>query len=458
MNLRQLGARLSNLEQLESRRMLSISTYKGTQGADVARVGVGATSLDYFIILNGKQIAKGSFMANDPDKAIFFDLLAGNDLLTVDNGFGGKLRIYGGAGNDTLIGGSGGESLLGREGNDSLVGNGGPDKLIGGAGNDLLDGGTKHVGKDTLLGGAGDDNLIGGGGNDVIHGGDDDDVLFDGAGNDKLFGEAGNDTLDFDRQDLAGTSGGSDTFDGGTGTNTLLAPSTLPVSISLDGVANDGVAGDHANITPTFQIFDLHQFPGGSKLDASGATSGVKVLFFGLKAGSDNLNHLSDPTVTIIGSAFNDDISKGGYFDDNVIAQSIDGGAGDDSIDGDANADTLLGGPGNDTLRGGDGADSIDGGAGNDSIDGGVGNDTIYGGDGNDYVQAAGGRDTVNGGAGKDTLFGGSGKDTLNGAGGNDILYGGPSDTDHIIGGAGTDSAARDSKDSYTSVETLLTS
>jgi Ca2+-binding RTX toxin-like protein len=467
------GKSLEQLERLEPRRMLSVSNLKGTQGDDVVLIGVGDTPMSFFVDLNGKLLTQGTFQASDPDKAIIIDLLAGNDLLTVEPGFPGKLKAIGGAGNDTLIGGNSslGESLLGSEGNDSLVGGDGKDKLVGGAGNDILHGGkgsdqlfgdgapglddTKNFGKDTLFGDAGDDYLNGGAGNDQLHGGDGDDSLIDGAGDDNMHGDGGNDTLVFDRRDTLNI-GGEDLYDGGVGNNTLQVFSTAQVSISLDGVANDGPRHDRANILPNFSTFDLRAFPAKSILDASGATAGVDVLFFGIAPTDQNINNPPGPAVTLIGSAFNDTFSIGGF--SNIVPEQIDAGAGDDSIDGSLGPDTLLGGDGNDTIHGFAGADSIDGGAGNDSIDGGTGNDTIYGGDGNDSIQGAGGRDTINGGAGKDTIFGGSGKDTVNGAGGNDLLYGGPNDADHIVGGSGTDSAGKDSKDTYSSVEILLNS
>jgi Ca2+-binding RTX toxin-like protein len=106
--------------------------------------------------------------------------------------------------------------------------------------------------------------------------------------------------------------------------------------------------------------------------------------------------------------------------------------------------------------EGGDGADTLRGGQGNDVFLGGAGADELYGNDGNDILIGEGGNDYLLGGAGNDDLFGNGGRDILSGAGGNDRLFGGPTDGDAIRGGAGTDSAANDDKDTYLDVETLL--
>jgi Ca2+-binding RTX toxin-like protein len=75
---------------------------------------------------------------------------AGDDTISASTLAAGvvKVRLDGGAGNDTI---------LGSRGNDILVGGGGNDVLMGGAGNDQLIGGP---GADTLNGGAGNDVFV----------------------------------------------------------------------------------------------------------------------------------------------------------------------------------------------------------------------------------------------------------------------------------------------------------
>ena len=77
----------------------------------------------------------------------------------------------------------------------------------------------------------------------------------------------------------------------------------------------------------------------------------------------------------------------------NALANSINGGSGNNQLDGGAGDDNIEGGDGNDTLLGG---------AGHDDLYGGDGNDSIQGGDGDDYLQGNNGKDTMAGGAGKD--------------------------------------------------------
>src|SRR5215210_595081 len=75
----------------------------------------------------------------------------------------------------------------------------------------------------TLRGGPGDDALYGGGGKDNIEGQDGNDTLGGGFGGDSLKGGPGSDTVDYSYY-------------------------TSPVSVTLDGVANDGPAGERANV------------------------------------------------------------------------------------------------------------------------------------------------------------------------------------------------------------------
>jgi uncharacterized delta-60 repeat protein len=127
----------------------------------------------------------------------------------------------------------------------------------------------------------------------------------------------------------------------------------------------------------------------------------------------------------------------------------------------------LFGGKGNDTitigagvrgsyLGGEDGADTLTGAEGDDVLVGGLGNDQMFGNGGNDSMVGEGGNDYLLGGSGNDVLYGNGGNDTLSGGGGNDRFFGGPDAADTVTGGPGNDSAAKDDKDTYSSIETLL--
>ncbi|HEX3356785.1 MAG TPA: hypothetical protein VHS31_07435 [Tepidisphaeraceae bacterium] len=153
--------------------------------------------------------------------------------------------------------------------------------------------------------------INGGDGNDTLLGTQDSDLLQGGAGNDVMDGE-----------------GGSDTFVGGSGNDTADFSERFDnLNISLDNVANDGGAGDHANVEA-----DIETILGGS--------------------GNDK----------IVGNPFAN-LLKGGGGNDTIY-----GGSGNDTLEGDAGHDQMYGQDGNDTFLAKDGQ--------TDTIDGGIGDDT----------------------------------------------------------------------------------
>lgn len=74
----------------------------------------------------------------------------------------------------------------------------------------------------------------------------------------------------------------------------------------------------------------------------------------------------------------------------------------------------------------------------NKVIDGTPVAETLNGGNGNDIIRGNGGNDVINGLGGDDRLYGGDDDDILQGGAGNDILYGGRGN-DALFGGAGND-------------------
>jgi Ca2+-binding RTX toxin-like protein len=184
----------------------------------------------------------------------------------------------------------------------------------------------------------------GGPGNDVLAGGPRDDRLRGGDGVDRLGGEAGQDRLD-------GGLGG-DVLVGGEGTDTYeYGARTTPVSVTFDGNANDGAAGE------------------GDRIVAAG-----------------------------------DDIeggSAGDFLAGDGLDNRIDGGGGNDVVFGAGGSDRLTLANGDDFGDGGDGADVIDAGAGSDHLRGGGGDDTLHAGLRPD--EPDGSPDRVEGGAGVDT-------------------------------------------------------
>jgi hypothetical protein len=179
-----------------------------------------------------------------------------------------------------------------------------------GAGADEITG-TRNA--DVLAGGPDDDRVIGADGNDTLDGGAGNDYLGDGIGDDAVTGGPGNDVW------LSGP--GRDTFAGGDGSDSVdYTARTAPVSITLDGVANDGEGGEGDNTGA-----DAEEAFGGS--------------------GSDR----------IVG---------------NNLGNRLIGGPGDDSITGGAGEERIEGSEGNDTIDARDGR--------YDSIDCGPGSDVLY--------------------------------------------------------------------------------
>jgi len=260
-----------------------------------------------------------------------------------------------------------------------------------------------------------------------------DDVLLGGDGDDTLLGTSGADSLDGGKgADSLGGGNGDDTLTGGDGNDTL------------DGGTGEDTA-DYRNNAEAVSV----ALAGGSAISGSSDTDVVI-----------DIEH-------VVGSAHDDAISG-----EDIDANNLAGGGGDDTLDGLSGDDLLDGGEGDDTLIGGAGGDSLVGGTGSDwvaysgsqaGVDVDLGTNQALGGDaagdtfgGIEHLSGSGFSDTLTGNAGAntlmgrdggDTLFGldgedllegGIGSDTLNGGSGNDILSGGPrTDAFNVLVGAG---------------------
>jgi Ca2+-binding RTX toxin-like protein len=233
-------------------------------------------------------------------------------------------KVIGGSAGDTLVGSGAPNALDGRDGDDTLAGRGAADQLAGGAGNDGM---TGDDGDDTLTGGEGDDGLGGGDGNDILSGGGgsdalagdgDNDTLAGGAGIDRLDGGAGGDSLNGGEVGLVGGDGG-DQLNGGAGPDLLLGGAgddrldggpggdqingeagsdtvtyegrTNPVTVTLDGLPNDGEDREGDNVGADVEIIlggtvwdtltgdrDLNTLRGGSGEDLITGKAGPDVL------------------------------------------------------------------------------------------------------------------------------------------------------------------------------------
>lgn len=133
-------------------------------------------------------------------------------------------------------------------------------------------------GPDTLVGTEGADVFSAGAGDDLVIGLEGNDVACLGAGTDRFIGGPGNDTFVAEAK-----PDGSDRFTTGDGFDTAVySARTTPVAISLDGVANDGAAGEGDNIGNADVV-------GGAAADTLTSTdaSGPEQLFGG--PGDDKL-------------------------------------------------------------------------------------------------------------------------------------------------------------------------
>jgi Ca2+-binding RTX toxin-like protein len=184
----------------------------------------------------------------------------------------GNNTVVAGAVDNQIVTGSGADSIDAGPGNDSISAGGGSDVLAGGAGDDFVSGGS---GDDVSDGGAGNDRVFDGNGNDQLHGGADSDQLSGGNGDDTLDGGPGNDRLFL--------NGGADTVGGGADTDTVdFSGETRSIFVSLDGTANDGLAGEGANV-----LTDVENIVGGNSDDVLGGSAAVNSIDGG--GGNDSI-------------------------------------------------------------------------------------------------------------------------------------------------------------------------
>ena len=366
-------------------------------------------------------------------------------------------------------------TLVGNGDNDLLNGSGANDVIVGNAGNDRLDG---RAGADVLVGGLGSDTLIGGTGsaNEMIGGPGDDvyvvSVLGDslveaaGEGTDRIETDLPSYTLKTNIENLTYTGGGSFSGTGTAAANVITGGAGSDTLIGLDGDDTLIGGGGAANTLIGGTGNDLYfvAVVGDSVVEAAGEGSDQVRTALSSYAMSANVETL----VYIGGGAFNGVGNSG----DNLII----GGAGNDLLNGADGADTLLGFGGNDMLIGGSGvANTMQGGLGDDSYFVAASGETIveFAGEGTDqvntglagftlganienlvftgagafvgtgnvlgnFIAGGGSADTLAGLDGNDTLAGNNGSDQLQGGAGQDLLIGGIGN-DILDGGADAD-------------------
>jgi Ca2+-binding RTX toxin-like protein len=356
------------------------------------------------------------------------------------------LSVSLGDGNDSLtVYGSIGGTLRGQAGNDVLDGSSAFDSFVGGSGVDRVSyadhtaavtariGSSQPGAEDGIAGDV--ERLTGGQGADLLIGNGDGNVLDGQAGGDRLQGQAGDDTLlGGDANDYMLGGAGADVQTGGGGADTAAyTDHAAGVAATLDGVANDGSAGEHDQIT---QAETLVGSPHADVLTGNGVSNtfngfgGTDILnglggddsFLAQANGNETLNGGSGVDTVIyyrpgfVGDSeiSLDNVANDGYDDgfthehdnvrttvenivnvtsglleayaresdiiDNRIQSTLGAflfpGGGNDTLIGSNFGDMFFAGSGDDTLLGNGGADELEGGPGSDLIDGGAGEDS----------------------------------------------------------------------------------
>ena len=443
-----------------------------TDGKDKIFAGVGCQLINYTTV----SCPAGGV------SSIHADLGDSDDQIT--NNANKRTELDGGKGDDTLNGGPN---------DDSMIGGLGADALNGGAGTDTADyrdrKATVGVYMDNGLAddgelGEGDnvrwdvENAYGGKGSDVLWGNALDNGLAGGDGTDVLQGFAGNDTMNggprgdtyvggdgddyFNNED--GPDGGDD-FLGGYGYDSVSYSRRHSVTVSIDGVANDGATYGEGDNVKT----DVEYVLGGWHNDVLTGSAAADVLSGA--DGNDTINGLGgDDRLT---GGEDDDTLNGGAGDDTLIgayrdvtpdgADAFNGGTGSDNVsyaartarvvvDEDGVADDGEAGEGDNVNAD---VEYVTGGSGNDSLTGGAGTNHLYGGPGDDDLNGGADADWLFGDAGADDLTGGLGNDRLKGGFGDDDLNGidGQQHNDTLDGEWNRDSCASDRLDSQTACE-----
>ena len=284
----------------------------GAAGSDLLFINNSADATDivitYTTTTNGTisgGFSNGTTFQNI--EAVYFITGSGNDNINVtaasaDN-FG--VRIFAGAGNDTIVGSSIGNEIHGEDGNDNITG------------------------------------------------GNNTDYLFGGAGNDTLNGLDGNDLLD------SGT--GADIIDGGAGGDFLIINNSLDTTdTTITYTTTNGTISGGSNNGTTFRNIERVTFYTGSGNDNINISAVSVINSDTIFGGGGNTIYAGDGNDIVIGGAIGVNEIHGEGGDDNItggnnIGQSLE------SLYGENGNDILRGLEGNDRLDGGAGNDILNG-------------------------------------------------------------------------------------------------
>ena len=426
----------------------------GATGSDVFNAGGGTDTL---VVDAGAEtlgvslgVLAGGFFAR-----------SGSARFSVDAFDCEKVRFTGGAGDDVIDSGRGGERISGGGGLDFWIAD------YGATSRDIRfeipsQGGSASLTALGLLSISGIERIR-------LTTGRGDDTITGGAQGDTVTGGAGDDVVDLKTRAPTGATG-SDLFEGGRGTDTLIVDAHSDrFGVSL-GVIDGGFFVRSASARYVVDATDCEKvrFTGGSGDDvidsgrggeriAGGAGLDFWIADYGTSA-KDLVFSIAEQT----GGKVSATLATVGLTQISGVERiRLTTGRGDDTITGGAEGDTVTGGAGDDVVdlktrdaTGATGADLFEGGAGNDtlvvdasaetaSVSLGVFGGGLFvrsasgrfqidatdcenvrfdGGRGADGIVAGAGRDDLTGGAGADTLNGGAGRDTLDGGAGKDVF------------------------------------
>ncbi|GAB4002486.1 hypothetical protein GCM10028772_03630 [Nocardioides ultimimeridianus] len=451
--------------------------FTSADATSINAINLNAQSADA-VTLDASSSATSRLWRSSPGGARAFD--TGGDPMTYELAVGGAgpLSFHTGSGADTVD-----ISAL-DEGQDVSIDTG--------AGNDVIHGGATF------------DTITAGDGNDTVTGGSGMDTIYDGQGNDDYAGGTGSGADGWPDSIVLTPHAGADTVD--VGTNGDLSDTLQyddqgmldDVSVSLDGVANDGAAGENDDIGSVGTVItgggddtvsgaDLFSVStgngddtlipaasgigpswdaggGNDTLDLSGQTAGaegfVSTTNSSFSMGSGVVVNASN-LEGVIGTPFADAFTVS-------CACGVQPGDGADTVGLDADGATFSADSvpdGADVVTAADGVSTVadysqrttgvsltaddeanDGatGEGDDigsrvtTLIGGAGNDTLVGSSVANLLLGLDGADTLSGRGGPDRLTGGTGADNLAGGSGDDTLLG-LGGADRLSGGDGDD-------------------
>uniref|UniRef100_UPI0030ED06CF calcium-binding protein n=1 Tax=uncultured Hoeflea sp. TaxID=538666 RepID=UPI0030ED06CF len=330
--------------------------FSGTDLTDIAEIDAG----EGHDIVTASNLSEGAYRGGRHDDT----LTAGSQTTT---------WLYSGTNNgyDVLVNGGGTSTAVAETAGTVIGVNGyanGVDAFIGHASGDTIirDTNSTHTldFSGTVLtdiaeidAGEGHDTVIGSSGDDVIRGGRHNDTLSGGAGDDTFLWSTGdgNDRVD------GGSETGADTV---VLTNTTATPATFTVGTVTGG----------SEITPQAPGVDNTDIEVSVSSGGSVRMDEIEDIVLNLGSGGDTVNvttplgttALHVNTITVNGGTGNDTVDASGITSGHRVV--FDGGDG---------SDTFTSGGGDDIFNGGEGDDVFYAGAGSDVFDGGTGNDRV---------------------------------------------------------------------------------